>query len=183
MIDALGEILVKDEGNKCSQWLKFIFSSTECLCLSIWSKCSEFIETKTFIFKLIRDFSNYQNKVVGIELDGSEILWLLPGNKVVRATDLSCWNWKGHNVIWISRAQIICWLGSSYFRTFMTSHMILEGIQPLWANSWGKWIWPIIIKFRPNVPGIMANESVSGNFDLWNICLMTCTYATRLAYF
>lgn len=145
MIDALGEILVKDEGNNCSQWLKFIFSSTECLCLSIWSKCSEFIETKTFIFKLIRDFSNYQNKVVGIELDGSEILWLLPGNKVVRATDLSCWNWKGHNVIRISRAQIICWLGSSYFRTFRI------------------WFWKEYNHFE-RIHGVNGFDRLSSNF-------------------
>ena len=33
----------------------------------------------------------------------------------------------------------------------------------------GIWIWPIFVKFRQNILGIMANESISENFDIWNM--------------
>ena len=33
------------------------------------------------------------------------------------------------------------------------------------------------------IPEVMTNESVSGNFDIWNIFPMTSMYATRLTYF
>ena len=46
--------------------------------------------------------------------------------------------------------------------------LVLGGIKPLWANMKGIWIWPIFVKFRQNIPGIMTNESVSKNFDIWN---------------
>ena len=46
--------------------------------------------------------------------------------------------------------------------------LVLGGIQPLWANMKGIWIWPIFVKFRQNIRGIMTNESVSENFDIWN---------------
>ena len=46
--------------------------------------------------------------------------------------------------------------------------LVLGGIQPLWANRKGIWIWPIFVKFRQNILGIMTNESVSENFDIWN---------------
>ena len=46
--------------------------------------------------------------------------------------------------------------------------LVLGGIKPLWANMKGIWIWPIFVKFRQNIPGIMTNESVSENFDIWN---------------
>ena len=46
--------------------------------------------------------------------------------------------------------------------------LVLGGIQPLWANMKGIWIWPIFVKFRKNIRGIMTNESVSENFDIWN---------------
>ena len=46
--------------------------------------------------------------------------------------------------------------------------LVLGGIQPLWANMKGIWIWPIFVKFRQNILGIMTNESVSENFDIWN---------------
>ena len=46
--------------------------------------------------------------------------------------------------------------------------LVLGGIQPLWANMKGIWIWPIFVKFRQNIPGLMTNESVSENFDIWN---------------
>ena len=44
--------------------------------------------------------------------------------------------------------------------------LVLGGIQPLWANMKGIWIWPIFVKFRQNIRGIMTNESVSENFDI-----------------
>ena len=62
------------------------------------------------------------------------------------------------------------------------SYLILGGIQPL---------WPIFILFidlsdfrqtSPKHSGIMANESVSENFDIWNICPVASIYATRLKY-
>ena len=46
--------------------------------------------------------------------------------------------------------------------------LVLGGIKPLWANIKGIWIWPIFVKFRQNILGIMTNESVSKNFDIWN---------------
>ena len=46
--------------------------------------------------------------------------------------------------------------------------LVLVGIQPLWANMKGIWIWPIFVKFRKNIRGIMTNKSVSENFDIWN---------------
>ena len=46
--------------------------------------------------------------------------------------------------------------------------LVLGGIQPLWANMKGIRIWPIFVKFRQNIRGIMTNKSVSGNFDIWN---------------
>ena len=46
--------------------------------------------------------------------------------------------------------------------------LVLGGIQPLWANMKGIWIWQIFVKFRQNILGIMTNESVSENFDIWN---------------
>ena len=38
-------------------------------------------------------------------------------------------------------------------------------------------------KFRQNILGIMTNESVSGNFDIWNICPVGSIYATSLSYY
>jgi len=46
--------------------------------------------------------------------------------------------------------------------------LVLGGIQPLWANMKGIWIWPIFVKFRQNIRGIMTNKSVSEYFDIWN---------------
>ena len=46
--------------------------------------------------------------------------------------------------------------------------LVLGGIQPLWANMKGIWIWPIFVKFRQNIRGIMTNKSISENFDIWN---------------
>ena len=46
--------------------------------------------------------------------------------------------------------------------------LVLGGIQPLWANMKGIWSWPIFVKFRKNIRGIMTNKSVSENFDIWN---------------
>ena len=40
-----------------------------------------------------------------------------------------------------------------------------------------------MVKFRQIIPEIMTNESLSGNFDILNICLVASIYATRLAYF
>ena len=46
-------------------------------------------------------------------------------------------------------------------------------------------MWQIFLKFRQNIPGITKNESVSENFDIWNICSVAVAsiYATRIAYF
>ena len=38
------------------------------------------------------------------------------------------------------------------------------------------------VQFCLNIPGIMANKSVLGNFDTWNICQVASIYRTRLAY-
>ena len=38
------------------------------------------------------------------------------------------------------------------------------------------------VQFCLNIPGIMANKSVLGNFDTWNICPVASIYRTRLAY-
>ena len=38
------------------------------------------------------------------------------------------------------------------------------------------------VQFCLNIPGIMANKSVLGNFDTWNICPVASIYQTRLAY-
>ena len=43
-------------------------------------------------------------------------------------------------------------------------------------------IWSVFVKFRQTIPGIMTNESVSGNFDIWNIYPMVSIYETCLAY-
>ena len=63
------------------------------------------------------------------------------------------------------------------------SHVILGGIQPLRANLYGIYIWPTFVKFRQNILGIVTNERVSGNFDIWNICPVVFIYATWLTYF
>ena len=44
-------------------------------------------------------------------------------------------------------------------------------------------LWSNLVKFRQIIPEIMTNESLSGNFDILNICLVASIYATRLAYF
>jgi len=41
----------------------------------------------------------------------------------------------------------------------------------------------IFMKFRQNIPGIMTNESVSGNLDIQHIFPVASIYATRLPYF
>ena len=46
-------------------------------------------------------------------------------------------------------------------------------------------MWQILLKFRQKIPGIMKNESVSKNFDIWNICpvAVASIYAIHIAYF
>ena len=41
----------------------------------------------------------------------------------------------------------------------------------------------IFVKFRQNIPGIMRNQSVSGNLDIQHIFPVASIYATRLPYF
>ena len=44
-------------------------------------------------------------------------------------------------------------------------------------------IWPILVKFRRNIPRIMKNKSVSGNFYFQNIFPVVSNYASHLACF
>ena len=44
-------------------------------------------------------------------------------------------------------------------------------------------IWPILVKFRWNIPKIMKNKSMSGNFYFQNIFPVVSNYASHLACF
>ena len=44
-------------------------------------------------------------------------------------------------------------------------------------------IWPILVKFRRNIPRIMKNKNVSGDFYFQNIFPVVSNYASHLACF
>ena len=84
---------------------------------------------------------------------------LIPGDPIVL---LVC--------VFRRRDNLLAWheLFANLFYELTSRILVLGGIQPLWANMKGIWIWPIFVKFRKNIRGIMTNKSVSENFDIWN---------------